>query len=614
LLCTPASDEAKPRLFVENAAPDRTVTALRDILVDAGGLFDRGVPIRLAFDQVQKGTVAQILSPDVLVLLAHRVCRPYALKEKRGNLVEVDARLPRPLAVMYLDWRGEWRLPPLNGIASSPLLENDGAILSGEGYDPASGMWRERVPDLAALVPLRPNRAEAEAALLRIRRTFQTFCFADADLIHVDGLDVVDCTRPPRQDESACLAALLTAVCRPSLPLAPGILIRAAPVSGAGAGKGLLARCLSLIAFGREPHAVTAGSKAEELEKRISAELIEGNPVLMLDNLNNTAFRSSLLASAITERPAKVRILGRSKMVPLNASALVVLTGNGLTVSEDLARRFIVVELDPRTEDPEARHFPNDIRAEVAGDRTELLAAALTIWRWGRIAQLPEGRAFGSFETWGRWVRDPLIALGCTDPVERITETKERDGRRQATAELFATWWNIHGERPVALRQLHGDIKGLIDPQGRGRQYISAQLERLAGTRIAGFVLTRQPASGRWGVATYAMKSVGGPEMHRDHREHPNDSGPCAPGSGPYDPYAHGRAEDLREASAAPMPPMPPMPSSRNAEATYEDRQAEFEERAAIREFDGGFPRAEAEDLAAEEISPSLPEPERSGA
>src|SRR6267378_4558252 len=101
-----------------------------------------------------------------------------------------------------------------------------------------------------------------------------------------------------------------------------------------------------MIPWGSEPHAVTAGASAEELEKRIAAELIEGSPALFLDNLNNTAFKSNLLASAITERPARVRLLGRSQMVPLNASAFVILTGNGLTVSEDLARRFISVELD----------------------------------------------------------------------------------------------------------------------------------------------------------------------------------------------------------------------------------------------------------------------------
>jgi hypothetical protein len=344
----------KPRLLVDRSNPHQTVTTLRDILAEAGGLYDRGVPVRLSFDQTQKGMVAQMMTRSGVVLRAHQVCRPYALKI--GN--EVDVGLPSWFALMYLEWSGEWQLPPLNGVASAPLLQEDGTISATEGYDPASGMWCENVPDLTELVPERPTTAEAEAALKLIRNTFRTFCFADADTLgDPSGIAVVDTSKAPGRDESSFLVALLTAVCRPSLHLAPGVLLRAAPMSGAGAGKGLLARCMCIIAFGREPHAVTAGATAEELEKRVAAELMGGSPALFLDNLNNTAFRSDLLASAITERPARVRLLGKSQMVQLNASSFVIMTGNGLSVSEDLARRFVAVEFDPRTEDPEARPF-----------------------------------------------------------------------------------------------------------------------------------------------------------------------------------------------------------------------------------------------------------------
>jgi hypothetical protein len=502
----------KPRLLIEDCNPDRTVAALRDILADVGGLYDRGVPVRIAFDQLQRGMVAQVISPDALVLMAHTVCRPYVLKAKNDHtLSEVNARLPRPFAVMYLEWRGEWKLPLLNGIATAPLLQEDGTIRSADGYDPSSGMWCERVPELAGLVPDHPTREDATTALQLIRDTFKTFCFADAHMIDggAAGVPVVDLSRPPGRDESSFLNALLTAVCRPSLYLAPGVLLRAPSISGAGAGKGLLARCMCIIAFGREPHAVTAGVTAEELEKRIAAELIEGSPALFLDNLNNTAFKSDLLASAITERPAKVRLLGKSQMVPLNASALVILIGNGLTVSEDLARRFIIIDFDPRTENPEAREFETDIRAEVTDRRRELLAALLTIWRWGRImVDIKPGLPLGSFEQWCRWVRDPLLALGCQDPVGRVSEAKERDGGRQATADLFAIWWERHRDQPIAVRQLHDDVRRAVDPQDRGRQYLAAQLEKLAGTRLAGFVLTRQPSAGKWGAATYALKKT----------------------------------------------------------------------------------------------------------
>ena len=52
----------KPRLLVDKSNPHQTVATLRDILADAGGLYDRGVPVRLAVDQTQKGTVAQMMT------------------------------------------------------------------------------------------------------------------------------------------------------------------------------------------------------------------------------------------------------------------------------------------------------------------------------------------------------------------------------------------------------------------------------------------------------------------------------------------------------------------------------------------------------------------------
>lgn len=604
----------KPRLLVDDSNPDRTVAALRDMLANAGELYDRGVPVRLAFDQTQGGVVAQVLGPDLLVMKAHEICRPYAWKKRDGVLAEVDVRLPRMLAAMYLDWRGEWRLPALNGIACAPVLQDDGVIQSGRGYDRGSGLWREQVPDLSLLVPKCPDRRQAAAALRAIRETFRTFCFADAITVEgMLGVPVVDIEQPPGKDESAFLVALLTAVCRPSLHLAPGVLLRAAPMSGAGAGKGLLARCISVIAFGREPHAVTGGSNAEELEKRIAAELMEGSPMLFLDNLNNTAFRSDLLASAITERPARVRVLGRSQMVPLNATAFVALTGNGLSVSEDLARRFITVDFDPGTEDPEARTFAIDIRAEVRRRRPELLAALLTIWRWGRQSkETIRGRTLGSFETWCRWVRDPLLALGCQDPAERILEAKERDSRRQVISELFAIWWARHADQAITASRLDDDVKQVADPHGRGRQYLASYLERLAGARTAGFVLTRQAAPSKWGPATYALLPTDGPENHRDHRDHRDHRGdgqrltggvPGSPaGSAAHEQYGGG-TQGGSGRSMLPMPPMIPMLSDARAWQTPSvveipwtaDDWAAFNERAAILEFDAGLPRGEAE-------------------
>jgi hypothetical protein len=92
-----------------------------------------------------------------------------------------------------------------------------------------------------------------------------------------------------------------------------------------------------------------------------------------------------------------------------------------------------------------------------------------------------------------------LLALGCQDPVQRVSEAKERDGRRQTVAEAFALWWEKHREQPVTVQQLHEEVKQVADSQERGRQYLASYLEKLAGTRIAGFILTRQQPAGKWG-------------------------------------------------------------------------------------------------------------------
>jgi hypothetical protein len=323
------------------------------------------------------------------------------------------------------------------------------------------------------------------------------------------------------------------------------MLITSPSVSGAGSGKGLLVRAICTIAFGIHPRAFTAGSERQELDKRLAADLVEAQPCLFLDNANGIALRSDTLASVLTERPARVRLLGQTRMVPLNSVAFVAVTGNGLTVTEDLARRFTQCELDAHCEDPESRPFLPGFLYLIEQQRAELLVAALTIWRWGRqnAAMLPRGKPLGSFETWAEWCRDPLLALGCRDPVERVEALKANDPHRERIAELFRTWWEHHRATPMKVNELAEPVKGIADPQGRGRQYLATFVARLAGTRAAGFVLSRQESAGRWAPATYALAEAT-PTDETGHRTHRADR----------------RDERGSGVAAAPISPMGPMP------------------------------------------------------
>jgi len=510
-----------PDLVVHEGNLPATVDALRDLIAASGSFYDRDGPAQVVTDANGAPMIVK-LTKNNIVYIAHRLCRPVKLVDTDEGITKKPVTLPERVAQMYLDLRGEWKLPGLSGISTAPLLTDDGGIRSARGYDQASKLWCHNVPEL--VVPEWPTRAEAKAALLIIRETFRTFPFADASIEydHELRVDIVDLDQPTGLDESTFLNGLLTAVCRQSLWLAPGLLINAPSYSGAGTGKGLLLRAMNVTAYGTSGRPFPPGNDKHEMDKRIVAELIEGRPNLIMDNVNGEALRSNTLCSIMTERPAGIRILGQSRMAHLDQATFVAVTGNGLTVSEDLGRRFIVLEFDARCENPELRPFAAGFLATIEKKRTELLTAALTVWRWGRRsgadnADAKKGQTLGSFEQWGEWVRDPLLTLGCPDPIERIRQIKARDPARLTIIEVFSTWWAKHRDSPVRVAELDPAVLHALDPKDTSRQYQARAVSNLVGTRLAGYVLER--------VGAIPSKHKGG-HQYRLHYDPPQGEDP----------------------------------------------------------------------------------------
>jgi hypothetical protein len=482
------ADDLRPILVVDTGDLPKVAKLLRDIIARSNRFFDRGGPARIAWRAGDSVPIASRLNVHGVVRAAHELCRPYSPEGKAITL-------PERVAALYLDMSGEWHLSPLVSISTAPILAKDGTIQATRGYQPATGVYCCNIPELS--LPLRPTRAEAETALLTLRRSFRTFPFADAKRKVEGGVEVVDFDQPIGYDESALLCGLLTAICRQSLWLAPGLLLNAPSISGAGTGKGLLVRAIAAVAYGMLPRPFPPGNDRHEMDKRLVAEVVQGNPIVFMDNINGLTLRSDTLASFLTERPSQVRILGKSQMVQLELASFFALTGNGLVLSEDLARRFICVELDAKCEDPEQRQFSPGFLEDISARRPVLLTAGLTILRWGRqnTLEIGHGRALGSFEDWGVWVRDPLVALGCCDPVVRISQIKARDPERQRVISIFAAWQEYHGDSPVKVADLAEPVKVIADPNNRGRQYLATKIGALAGTRLAGFVLERLEAT-----------------------------------------------------------------------------------------------------------------------
>jgi len=198
------------------------------------------------------------LRPDFALHEAHKVCRPVEDKVKRWTTVREEVTLPLSVARIYLSLGGGWNLPVSKGFCAASLLSVDGSINCSAGYDRASGLWCLGTD--APPISSKPTTEDARNLLRLVRGTFASFPFADPARLEANGGgSMLDVSKDPGADESAFLMALMTAVCRPSLPLAPALLIRAPQLSGSGTGKGLLVRAIGETAFGRRPKAFARG-------------------------------------------------------------------------------------------------------------------------------------------------------------------------------------------------------------------------------------------------------------------------------------------------------------------------------------------------------------------
>jgi hypothetical protein len=141
-----------------------TAEALRDLLAASGKLFDRGMPVRIIKSAGEGAPSAVPLTRHNVVIETHRHCQPVKVN---SDGKQVPVTLPDRVAQMYLDMTGDWHLPSLVGVSTSPLLSADGSVRAVDGYDADTGLWCCGVPKLR--LSARPSRADAEASLAQLR-------------------------------------------------------------------------------------------------------------------------------------------------------------------------------------------------------------------------------------------------------------------------------------------------------------------------------------------------------------------------------------------------------------------------------------------------------------
>ena len=293
------------------------------------------------------------------------------------------------------------------------MILRDGTILGANGYDPRSQLLVSVPAGLKLTVPDRPTPADVAAAVAALDDVIQNFPFE----------------RP--EHRAAWFAGLLT-------PLAWFAFDGPAPLllidgNTRGCGKGLLADVIALVLTGRRFPVMSYTLDKEELRKKITSLAMEGERLVLLDNLAG-AVGNDVLDMALTADRWKDPVLGVNKVFdgPLHVAWYA--TGNNVQLHADTSRRCSHCRIETPHERPELRDDVKytDLRAHVREHRGPLLSAALTILRGWFAAGRPchSLAPWGSFEGWSGVVREAVVFAGLPDPGETrlaLQTTADRD-------------------------------------------------------------------------------------------------------------------------------------------------------------------------------------------
>src|SRR5262249_23058075 len=172
------------------------------------------------------------------------------------------------------------------------------------------------------------------------------------------------------------LAFLLTAFLRDlimegDVPLV--VVSKPTPRSGAG----LFIKVVSILQDGAPAAITTASREEEEMRKRLTAALLPGPSLLVLDNIHGRLDSAALAAILTCGGVWTDRLLGHTQMVHVPMSATIAVTGNNVMLSNEMTGRAVLIALDPKMEDPSTRtgfRHP-DLETWTRHERGRLLAA-----------------------------------------------------------------------------------------------------------------------------------------------------------------------------------------------------------------------------------------------
>jgi hypothetical protein len=391
----------------------------------------------------------EIITPVMMRTLVEQDLVCYRIKDVAGKTAEflktmsVDDALGVLSAKQFLS-----HLPKVDRIATTrlPIMRENGMIeLLQDGYDTESRTLTLSQCNYCTLLSLK------------------------------DGCEIVDdlFSEFPFADAGRSRAVAITA----TVSLYANALIdrkRQRPIffyvaNAEGAGKTLLARCAITPTHG-EPKIDSALDDPIETKKELVAALIEARPYILFDNVKGH-LNSAVLEGFATATRFSGRILGVSKMFVGENDMTVFVTGNGCTVTPDMRRRSLFVELLMEAERAEERTFNRELDQSVLLElRPQILAALWAlVHAWDRAGRPSAKQTHGTFLEWSRIIGGIVEFAGYRCPFEtaHITDAADTAGAdMHELVQLLAQNEPMKFDELVELSQEHGLFEWIISGSG----------------------------------------------------------------------------------------------------------------------------------------------------
>jgi hypothetical protein len=307
--------------------------------------------------------------------------------------------------------------------------------------------------------------------------------------------------RAPGLFKASAMAYMLTVHCR-RLIEPERCPIFFADANRPGVGKDFLLGLPVVLTTGALPEFHAPAKDADESRKRIFAVARSGARFYIVSNCKGHLDDPSLEASA-TSPMLSDRILGASTAVALPNTAIYGLSGNGLTYTEDLARRCVRIRLAYFGEEVETRKFSkSDLYGHVMQHRGRYLGAMQAmVEHWQAKGCPPGSRSKASFVRWAAVVGGILESAGTLNPIGMDETTTAPTEEVQHLRRLLVVWNERYGAVEVeaskarelaTANDLFGWWGDLNDRQGQIK--FGKMLSRNEGRSFGGWKVQKRAA------------------------------------------------------------------------------------------------------------------------